>query len=120
MIAHSKSEAKRLSALTGKQVEYIERERVDVLTVMRRDAHRAAEDRRIDSPSFADEALEDSKRAHAAVAELIEAAKSAEAALSDIGDADREPGDDVAWCERRAYEAIPRLRAALARVGGAP
>lgn len=37
----------------------------------------------------------------------------AEAALSDIGDADREPGDDLAWCERRAAEAIPAARAAL-------
>ena len=37
----------------------------------------------------------------------------AEAALADIGDADREPGDDLAWCERRAAEALPRVRAAL-------
>lgn len=37
----------------------------------------------------------------------------AEAALADIGDADREPGDDLAWCEARAAEALPRVRAAL-------
>ena len=37
----------------------------------------------------------------------------AEAALADIGDADREPGDDLAWCEKRAAEALPRVRAAL-------
>jgi hypothetical protein len=37
----------------------------------------------------------------------------AEAALADIGDADREPGDDVAWCEARAAEALPRVRDAL-------
>lgn len=38
----------------------------------------------------------------------------AEAALADIGDADREPGDDVAWCEQRAAQALPQVRAALA------
>ena len=37
----------------------------------------------------------------------------AEAALADIGDADREPGDDVAWCEARAAKALPKVRAAL-------
>lgn len=117
MIAHSKSEAKRLSALTGKQVEYIERERVDVLTVMRRDAHRAAEDRRIDSPSFADEALEDSKRAHAAVAELIEAAKAlVEPPLRYNGMTIEIDCSD----HQTAMQIVGRLRGALARVGGAP
>lgn len=38
---------------------------------------------------------------------------SAEAALADIGDADREPGDDLAWCEARAAQALPAVRAAL-------
>lgn len=38
---------------------------------------------------------------------------TAEAALSDIGDADREPGDDVKWCEERAARALPIVRAAL-------
>jgi hypothetical protein len=37
----------------------------------------------------------------------------AESALSDIGDADREPGDDLEWCERRAAEALPRIRELL-------
>ena len=37
----------------------------------------------------------------------------AEAALSDIGDADREPGDDLAWAERRAAEALPSVREVL-------
>lgn len=37
----------------------------------------------------------------------------AEAALSDIGDADREPGDDLAWCERRAAQDLPAIRDAL-------
>ena len=37
----------------------------------------------------------------------------AEAALADIGDADREPGDDLAWCEQSAAQALPRVRAAL-------
>jgi hypothetical protein len=46
--------------------------------------------------------------------ELRAALEIAEAALADIGDADREPGDDVAWCEARATEALPVVRAALA------
>lgn len=41
------------------------------------------------------------------------ALRYAEAALADIGDADREPGDDMAWCESRAAEALPRIRAAM-------
>ena len=44
---------------------------------------------------------------------LLNALKKAEAALSDIGDADREPGDDLAWCERRAAQDLPLIRAAL-------
>lgn len=44
---------------------------------------------------------------------MLEAAKVAEAALSDIGDAEREPGDDVAWCEARAAAALPAVRGAL-------
>lgn len=40
--------------------------------------------------------------------------KIAESALSDIGDAEREDGDDLKWCERRAAKAIPSTRAALA------
>jgi hypothetical protein len=44
---------------------------------------------------------------------LRSALKIAEAALADIGDADREPGDDLAWCERRAAQALPAVRAAL-------
>jgi hypothetical protein len=37
----------------------------------------------------------------------------AECALGDIGDADREPGDDLEWCERRAAEALPLIRKLL-------
>jgi hypothetical protein len=44
---------------------------------------------------------------------LRSALKTAEAALADIGDATREPGDDLAWCERRAAQALPAVRAAL-------
>ncbi len=44
---------------------------------------------------------------------LREALKTAEAALADIGDATREPGDDLAWCERRAAQALPEVRKAL-------
>lgn len=57
--------------------------------------------------------------AHAAQAERIAALSAAlaiaEAALADIGDADREPGDDVAWCESRAAEALPAVRAVMDR-----
>jgi hypothetical protein len=44
---------------------------------------------------------------------LRSALKTAEAALADIGDADREPGDDLAWCEARARQALPAVRATL-------
>lgn len=57
----------------------------------------------------------------AAAEAALEALVIAEAGLADIGDADREPGDDLAWCEQRASEAldaprkaIEQLRAALA------
>ena len=53
-----------------------------------------------------DAALEEVERLRAAL--LI-----AEAALSDIGDAKRECGDTMAWCEARAAKAIPAVRAAL-------
>lgn len=48
------------------------------------------------------------------IGKLRAALEAAEAALSDIGDGDREPGDDMAWCERRAAQALPEVRAALA------
>jgi len=44
------------------------------------------------------------------VEELLSVLQYAEAALADIGDAEREPGDDLAWCENRAAEALPRIR----------
>ena len=49
--------------------------------------------------------------------ELIRALELAEAALADIGDADREDGDDLAWAEARAAQDLPRVRAVLARWG---
>lgn len=51
------------------------------------------------------EAAAELRRLHAVNQELLEALKLAEAGLADIGDADREPGDDLAWCERRAAAA---------------
>ena len=48
---------------------------------------------------------------------LIKALRTAEAALADIGDADRLPTDDLAWCENRAAEALPDVRAALQMLG---
>jgi hypothetical protein len=47
--------------------------------------------------------------------EMIRALELAEAALADIGDADREPGDDLAWAEVRAAQDLPRIRRALTR-----
>jgi chromosome segregation ATPase len=44
---------------------------------------------------------------------LRNALKTAQAALADIGDADREAGDDLEWCERRAAQALPAVRKAL-------
>lgn len=54
-----------------------------------------------------------SGRLEAKVDRLTEALRIAEAALADIGDADREPGDDVAWCERRAALGLRRVRDTL-------
>lgn len=53
-------------------------------------------------------------------AELVEALLKAEAALADIGDADREPGDDLAWCEERAAKDLPEVRSALIKAIGRP
>lgn len=53
-------------------------------------------------------------RAH--IERLKRALETAEAALADIGDADREPGDDVAWCESRAAQALPEVRQAIAHI----
>lgn len=47
--------------------------------------------------------------------QLVAALVTAEAALADVGDADREPGDDVAWCEARTAQALPTVRLALQR-----
>jgi hypothetical protein len=44
---------------------------------------------------------------------LRSALETAEAALSDIGDADREEYDDLEWCEKRAAQALPEVREAL-------
>lgn len=48
---------------------------------------------------------------------LILALQEAECALGDIGDADREPEDDIEWCEKRAAEALPKVRETLNKVG---
>ena len=67
----------------------------------------------VEGAAAADEFM-DSPEAIYRLARLARAAlKTAEAALSDIGDADREPGDDLAWCERRAAQALPEVRKAL-------
>jgi hypothetical protein len=64
-------------------------------------------------------AAEELRRLCAVNEELLGALKLAEAGLADIGDADREPGDDLAWCERRAAEPLPAVRAAIAKARGA-
>jgi hypothetical protein len=45
--------------------------------------------------------------------ELIRALEVAEAALADIGHADREPGDDQPWAEHRAALDLPKIRHVL-------
>ena len=67
---------------------------------------------------IADWLKEADARLIAAAPDLLEALRKAEAALSDIGDAEREPGDDVAWLERRAAEALPIVRAAIKKAEG--
>lgn len=52
--------------------------------------------------------------------DLIRALEIAEAGLADIGDSDREPGDDLVWAESRAASCLPRIRAVLARWGRHP
>lgn len=49
----------------------------------------------------------------AVMQKVLEALVIAEAGLADIGDADREQGDDVAWCEARAAAALEGPRAAI-------
>ena len=67
----------------------------------------------VEGAAAADEFL-DSPEAIYRLARMARAAlKTAEAALADIGDSDREPGDDLEWCERRAAQALPAVRAAL-------
>ena len=61
----------------------------------------------------ADLAMKHRDAAEAQAERLAEALRIAEAALEDIGDADREPGDDVAWCERRARLGLRRVRDTL-------
>lgn len=54
----------------------------------------------------------------AAAPDLLLALIRAEAALSDIGDAEREPGDDLAWCESRAAQDLFLVRAVIAKATG--
>ena len=63
-----------------------------------------------------DEPRKDLETSRERITILNLALMAAEAALSDIGDADREPGDDVAWLEERAAKALPAVRSALLAV----
>jgi hypothetical protein len=67
----------------------------------------------VESTAAADEFLENPAAIYRLARMARAALKTAEAALADIGDSDREPGDDLAWCERRAAQALPAVRAAL-------
>ena len=51
--------------------------------------------------------------------QALDALIIAEAGLADIGDADREPGDDLAWCEARAAQALELPRKAIAALQAA-
>ena len=73
---------------------------------------------REDLERLIDELIDENELLKAQRDALLEALKYAEAGLADIGDADREPGDDLAWCEARAAEALPRIRAAIAAAEG--
>jgi hypothetical protein len=67
----------------------------------------------VEGAAAADEFL-DSPDAIFRLARMARAAlETAEAALADIGDSDREPGDDLKWCEARARQALPAVRATL-------
>ena len=88
------------------------------------DGEAAAELRRLHQSEregwrYADELEQERKRLHSVNAQLLEALELAEAGLADIGDADREPGDDLEWCERRAAKPLPVIRAAIAAAKGA-
>ena len=48
--------------------------------------------------------------------QALDALFVAEAALADIGDADREPGDDLNWCEARAALALALPRKVIAEL----
>lgn len=70
----------------------------------------------VDKSAERDFALADFGRASQAApapSALVKALRTAEAALSDIGDAEREEGDDLAWCEGRAAKALPLIRSVL-------
>ena len=70
---------------------------------------------RDDKWMLADAAFQAGRASQAAPAPsaLVKALRTAEAALSDIGDAEREEGDDLAWCEGRAAKALPLIRPVL-------
>lgn len=54
------------------------------------------------------------KQDEALIRQMLDVLVIAEAGLADIGDADREPGDDLAWCEARAAQALREPREAIA------
>lgn len=69
-----------------------------------------------DLPAPTAQASPDTAALRAHIERLKSALETAEAALADIGDADREPGDDVDWCEKRAAQALPEVRQALSHI----
>ena len=53
------------------------------------------------------------RAAESRVRVLVSALTIAEAALADIGDATREKGDGLSWCEARASKELPEIRMVL-------
>lgn len=75
--------------------------------------HKSLSKRFAEANSARKAAEAENARLRARLARMEGALRTAEAALADIGDAEREPNDDLAWCERRAADALPWVRAAL-------
>jgi len=81
----------------------------------------AAKDQMVRVPmKFINKIARERDEALVSVDTLRAAIKTAEAALADIGDSDHEPSDDLAWCERRAQQALPVVRFALAATEAKP
>lgn len=94
----------------GKVTEYV---RVDLFD--EKEFHRSSNEKAmIKYQKELHEADVRASKAEANAGQLHMALRKAEAALSDIGDSDMEPDDDIKWFEIRAAEVIPIVRSAIA------